>query len=61
MARRSYVSPAVGEQWREGRTREPFRPRRMRVVSGRDPLLREEEAALVSLLRSWRIRRARAA
>jgi DNA topoisomerase-1 len=61
VARSSYVSPAVVEQWREGRTLEHFRPRRIRVVSGRDPLVREEEAALVSLLRSWRIRRARAA
>ena len=61
VARSSYVSPAVVEQWREGRTLEHFRPRKLRVVSGRDPLVREEEAALVSLLRSWRIRRARAA
>lgn len=61
VARASYVSPAVVEQWREGRTLEHFRPRGLRVVSGRDPLLDEEEAALVSLLRSWRIRRARAA
>ena len=61
VARSSYVSPAVVEQWRDGRTLEHFRPRALRVVSGRDPLLREEEAALVSLLRSWRIRRARAA
>lgn len=61
VARSSYVSPAVVEQWRDGRTLEQFRPRRMRVVSGRDQLAREEEASLVSLLRSWRIRRARAA
>ena len=61
VARSSYVSPAVVEQWREGRTLEHFRPRALRVVSGRDQLVREEEAALVSLLRSWRIRRARAA
>ena len=61
VARSSYVSPAVVEQWREGRTLEHFRPRALRVVSGRDQLVREEEAALVSLLRSWRMRRARAA
>ena len=61
VARSSYVSPAVVEQWREGRTLEHFRPRRMRVVSGRDTLVREEETALVSLLRSWRVRRERAA
>ena len=61
VARASYVSPAVVEQWREGRTLEHFRDRKLRVVSGRNGGLREEEAALVSLLRSWRIRRAQAA
>lgn len=61
VARSAYVSPAVVEQWRAGRTLDHFRERRLRVVSGRDPGLAEEEAALVSLLRSWRIRRARAA
>jgi DNA topoisomerase IB len=58
VARDSYVSPAVVEQWRDGRTLEQFRGRKGRVVSGRNGGLREEEAALVSLLRSWRIRRA---
>ena len=61
VARASYVSPAVVEQWRDGRTLEHFRERRLRVVSARTGGLHEEEAALVSLLRSWRIRRARAA
>jgi DNA topoisomerase-1 len=61
VARASYVSPAVVEQWRDGRTLEHFRSRKLRVVSGRDPGLLEEEAALLALLRSWRIRRARAA
>lgn len=61
VARASYVSPAVIEQWRDGRTLERFRERRLRVVSGRDTALLAEEAALLSLLRSWRIRRSRAA
>ena len=60
VARASYVSPAVIEQWRDGRTLERFRTGRTRVVSGRDTELLAEEAALLSLLRSWRIRRARA-
>jgi DNA topoisomerase I len=61
VARASYVSPAVIEQWRDGRTLDRFRATKLRVVSGRNAGLREEEAALVSLLRSWRIRRAQAA
>ena len=59
VARASYVSPAVIEQWREGRTLDHFRERRLRVVSARG--LEEEEDALLRLLRSWRVRRARAA
>ena len=59
VARASYVSPAVIEQWRDGRTLERFRAGRTRVVSGRDTELLAEEAAFLSLLRSWRIRRAR--
>jgi len=61
VARASYVSPAVIEQWRDGRTLELFRARSRRVVSGRDTALLAEEAALLSLLRSWRIRRSLAA
>ena len=61
VARASYVSPAVVEQYLEGRTLEDFRPRRLRVVRARETGLDPEEAALLSLLRSWRIRRARAA
>ena len=61
VARASYVSPAVIEQWRDGRTLDRFRDRKLRVVSGRNAELLDEEAALVSLLRSWRIRRAQAA
>ncbi len=51
VARASYVSPAVIEQWRDGRTLDAFtRPKR--GLSG-------DETALLALLRSWRIRRAR--
>jgi DNA topoisomerase-1 len=61
VARASYVSPAVVEQYLDGRTLEDFRPRRLRVVGARDVGLDVEEAALLSLLRSWRVRRALAA
>jgi DNA topoisomerase-1 len=61
VARSSYVSPAVVEQYRDGRTLEDFRPRHLRVVGARDTGLDHEEQALLSLLRSWRIREARAA
>jgi DNA topoisomerase I len=61
VCRASYVSPAVVEQYLEGRTIEDFRPRHLRVVGARDTGLDPEEQALLSLLRSWRIRRARAA
>jgi DNA topoisomerase I len=61
VARSSYVSPAVVEQYLDGRTIEDFRPRTLRVVKARDIGLDPEENALLSLLRSWRIRRARKA
>jgi DNA topoisomerase-1 len=61
VARNSYVSPAVVEQYLDGRTIEDFRPRQLRVVKARDIGLDPEENALLSLLRSWRIRRARKA
>lgn len=61
VCRASYVSPAVIEQYLDGRTIDDFRPRRLRVVSSREVGLDQEEQALLSLLRSWRIRRARAA
>ena len=61
VARNSYVSPAVVEQYLDGRTIDDFRPRHLRVVKARDIGLDPEENALLSLLRSWRIRRARAA
>ena len=61
VARGSYVSPAVVEQYLDGRTIEDFRPRNLRVVKARDIDLDPEEQAVLSLLRSWRIRRSRAA
>jgi DNA topoisomerase-1 len=61
VTRASYVSPAVIDQYLEGRTIENFRPRHLRVVGAREIGLDPEEQALLSLLRSWRIRQARAA
>ena len=61
VARASYVSPAVIDQYLDGRTIEDFRPRHLRVVGARDLGLDHEEQALLSLLRSWRIRQSRAA
>src|SRR4051812_23128282 len=61
VCRASYVSPAVVEQYLEGRTLTDFRPRHLRVVGAREAGLDPEEQALLSLLRSWRIRQARAA
>jgi DNA topoisomerase I len=61
VTRESYVSPAVVEQYLEGRTIDDFRPRHLRVVNARDVGLSPEEQAVLSLLRSWRIRRAREA
>ncbi len=61
VTRASYVSPAVVEQYLDGRTIDDFRPRHLRVVGARDVDLDREEQAILSLLRSWRIRRTRAA
>jgi len=61
VARSSYVSPAVIDQYLDGTTIDDFRPRHLRVVRARDLGLDPEEQALLSLLRSWRIKRARAA
>jgi DNA topoisomerase-1 len=61
VARSSYVSPAVVEQYLDGRTIEDFRPRHLRVIRARDTGLDHEELATLSLLRSWRIRAARRA
>jgi DNA topoisomerase-1 len=60
VARASYVGPAVIEQYLEGRTIDDFRPRHLRVVGARVGLDQEEQA-LLSLVRSHRIRRARKA
>jgi DNA topoisomerase-1 len=61
VARASYVSPAVVEQYLDGRTIEDFRPRHLRIVTARDIGLDQEEQATLSLLRSWRIRESRKA
>jgi DNA topoisomerase-1 len=61
VARSSYVSPAVVDQYLDGRTIDDFRPRHLRVVGARDTGLDPEEQAVLSLLRSWRSRRAREA
>jgi DNA topoisomerase-1 len=61
VTRASYVSPAVVEQYLDGRTIDDFRPRHLRIVGARDIGLDVEERALLSLLRSWQIRRSRAA
>jgi DNA topoisomerase I len=61
VCRASYISPAVIDQYLDGRTIDDFRPRHLRVISARDPGLDPEEQALLSLLRSWRIREARKA
>jgi DNA topoisomerase-1 len=61
VTRASYISPAVIEQYLDGRTIEDFRPRHLRIVNARDIGLDREEQATLSLLRSWRIREARRA
>jgi DNA topoisomerase-1 len=61
VARASYVSPAVVEQYLDGRTIDDFRPPHLRIVGARDTGLDQEERALLALLRSWRIRRTRLA
>lgn len=61
VARSAYVSPAVVEQWRAGRTLEGVPARRLHVVHGHARGLSPEEKALLVLLRSSRRRRARAA
>jgi DNA topoisomerase IB len=61
VCRASYVSPAVVDQYLDRTTIEDFRPRHLRVVTAREVGLDAEEQALLSLLRSWRIKQARAA
>jgi DNA topoisomerase I len=55
------LNDAVVEEYLDERTIEDFRPRHLRVVGARQVELDAEEQALLSLLRSWRIRRARKA
>jgi DNA topoisomerase-1 len=61
VTRDSYVSPAVVEQYLDGRTIDDFRPRYLRVVKARETGLSPEEQAMLSLLRSWRILKRRKA
>jgi DNA topoisomerase-1 len=61
VTRASYVSPAVVEQYLDGRTIDDFRPRHLRIVTARDIGLDREERATLSLLRSHKIRSAREA
>ena len=61
VCRASYVAPAVVEQYLDGRTIDDFRPRHLRVVRSSEIGLDVEEQATLSLLRSYRIRRARRA
>jgi DNA topoisomerase I len=56
VARASYVSPAVVEQYREGITLERFHPNGPHRLSAAQRGLSRDERALLSLLRSWRIR-----
>jgi len=58
VCRAAYVSPAVVDQYLDGRTLEDFRPRNLRILGARDADLDAEEQSLLTLLRSWRIRRA---
>jgi DNA topoisomerase I len=60
VARSSYVSPAVVEQYLDGITLEQFQPNG-RLLSARQRGLSPNERALLSLLRSWRMRSRRAA
>ena len=53
--------PFIAMQYLEGRTLLDFRPQHLRVVGRRDVGLDADEQALLSLLRSWRIRQARVA
>jgi DNA topoisomerase-1 len=61
VTRDSYVSPVVVERYLDGQTIDDFRPRHLRVVKARDTGLSPEERAMLSLLRSQRIRRDRKA
>jgi DNA topoisomerase-1 len=52
VARNSYVSPAVIDHFRNGRTITEFRPRQLRAIAARDRGLNVEEQALLALLRT---------
>jgi DNA topoisomerase I len=60
VARSSYVSPAVVEQYLAGVTLDQFQPNGRPLSTAQRGLSRNERA-LLSLLRSWRIRNRRAA
>jgi DNA topoisomerase I len=61
VTRDSYVSPAVVDQYLDGRTIDDFRPRHLRVVNAGGTGLSVEEQAMLSLLRSWRIKERKSA
>jgi DNA topoisomerase IB len=61
VARASYVSPAVVEQYRAGITLARFHPDGNRRLSATQRGLSRDERALLSLLRSWRAQNRRAA
>jgi DNA topoisomerase I len=61
VARASYVSPAVVEQYRAGITLERFESNGARPLSALQRGLSRDERALLSLLRSWRMRKRLAA
>ena len=61
VARSSYIAPAVVDAFTDGRTLDDFRPRAAKIVRARGLELDPEEAALLSLLRSARMRSERRA
>jgi len=61
VARESYVSPVVVEQYLEGVTIKDFRPPHLRIVRARQIGLDPEEQAVLALLRSSRKSRTRTA
>jgi DNA topoisomerase I len=61
VCRASYVSPAVIEQYLDGRTIDDFRPGNLRVVKARDLDLSPEEQCVLALLRAARNERGRKA
>jgi DNA topoisomerase I len=61
VARTSYIAPAVVDAFTDGHTLDDFRPRAAKIVHARGLELDPEEAALLSLLRSARMRAERRA